>query len=142
MTRVLVDTNILVYAALGEQEMKHDAAVDAISGLVHSKRMVVSVQNLAELSRVLLEKTKPPVKTSDAKRIVFGYSNCSDVLRYSEHTVVNALSLRSEYGIHLFDALIASTMQESGVSRIFTENVSDFRQVPWIKATNPLTSPD
>lgn len=139
MTKVLVDTNILAYAALAEQGKKHGLAVDAIAGLVRDKKMVVSVQNLAELSRVLLEKAKPPLQTGDAKRIIFGYSTCSEeVLKYSGHTVINALSLRAEHGIHFYDALLAATMQENNVSKIFTENVSDFRALSWLDVANPL----
>lgn len=139
MTRSLVDTNILVYAALEEQD-QHQPAVDVIAEIATNGEMVVSTQNLAELSRVLLEKVKPSISPANVKRIVFGYSHSSAVLEYSHSTVVNAISTKEKYGIHFFDALLVATMQENGISRILTENTKHFEKIEWLEAVNPFES--
>ena len=137
MTRALVDTNILVYAALKEQKL-HSKAVDRIAEIASRGEMAVSTQNLAEVSRVLLEKVKPAISPADVKRIVFGYSRSSIVLEYSRSTVVNAISTKDKYGIHFFDALLVATMQENGISIIVTENTKDFEKIKWLKVQNPF----
>lgn len=138
MNRTLVDTNILVYAALEEQGKKHKIAADEISSLILGKQMAVSIQNLAELSRVLLEKTKPAPEPGNFKRVLFGYSRCAQVLSYSEFSLVNAASIKDRQGLHFFDALLVATMEENNISNILTENTRDFESITWINAVNPF----
>ena len=137
MTRALVDTNVLVYAALEEQDL-HLKAVESIANIVDKGEMVISTQNLAELSRVLLEKVKPGISPANVKRMVFGYSHSSTVLEYSHSTVVNAISIKDKYGVRFFDALLVATMQENGVSKIITENTKHFEKIEWLEAVNPF----
>ena len=40
-----------------------------------------------------------------------------------------------------WDVLIAVTMRDSGVTRLYTENETDFRKIPWVEVLNPLRSP-
>jgi predicted nucleic acid-binding protein len=35
-------------------------------------------------------------------------------------------------------ALIAATMQENNLKTIYTENIADFKKVPWLNVVNPL----
>ena len=139
MIRTLVDSNILAYAALKDQGEKHKEAVDAIANLILERRMVVSIQNLVELSSVLLEKAKPAPELGNFKRTIFGYSKCAEVLRYSDFTIINAASIKKEHKIHFYDSLLIATMQENNISNILTENTKDFKGISWIKATNPFT---
>lgn len=62
----------------------------------------------------------------------------STVLGYSGSTVIGALSISKEHGLHFFDALLAATMQENGIKEIVTENEKDFSKVKWMKAVHPF----
>ncbi len=137
MTKVLVDTNMLIYS-VQKREQRHKKAVETIEKLVNEKRMVISAQNLAEFSRVVREKAEPAVDHETVKEYLFGFMKFSTVLEYSGTTVIGAVSLSKTYGIHFFDALLAATMQENGVKEILTENEKDFAKVKWMKATNPF----
>lgn len=137
MSKVLVDTNVLIYS-VQKGEKRHKNAVETIEKLVNEKRMCVSVQNLVEFSRVLREKAQPGVDHETVKEYLFGFMKHSTVLEYSGGTVVEALSVSKAYGIHFFDALLAATMQENGIREILTENEKDFEKVKWMKATNPF----
>lgn len=138
MTRVLVDTNVLVYGALVEQGKKHTIATQVIAELIDKREMIVSIQNLAEMSRVLLEKVEPRINTDLVKKIIFGYSRFAGIIPYSQTTIVNAFAIKNEYNIHFFDALLVATMEKHGVDEIMTENTKDFSKIKWLKVTNPF----
>ncbi len=138
MTRALVDTNILVYAASEGESDKKRLAEEAIAGLAGANEMALSVQNLAEFSRVLLEKSAVKASRTEVADAVGKFSRYSDMLPYSGATVVSAIILCRENKIHFFDALLAATMLENSVFEIITENTSDFEKVPGIKARNPF----
>lgn len=40
--------------------------------------------------------------------------------------------------VDFWDALIAETMKENGIVKIYTENEQDFMKIPGIKVVNPL----
>ena len=138
MTNVLVDTNMLVYSVQAEAAGRHIIAKEALWALIDAKRISISTQNLAEFCRVMLEKSPKKQAAEDVEKSVSGFSKFASVLQYNGATVLRAVSLSSQYGIHFFDALIAATMQENGIAEILTENTEDFSKIPWIKARNPF----
>ena len=138
MTKVLVDTNILIYSVDELEGEKHLKAAETVQRLMESGEMIISSQNLAELSRVLLEKANPPQKHDDVTKYLFRFHKLGRVVDYNSETVIRAVMLSKEYKIHFFDALLVATMQENNVSEILTENIGDFKKISWLKARNPF----
>jgi predicted nucleic acid-binding protein len=138
MTKTLVDTNILVYAHQKGEPDKHAICSRTVNGLIDSDEIVLSVQNIAELSRVLGEKAVPSVDMEMVRQYVFDLAESSTVIAYNEHTVMDALMLSKQHKIHFFDALLAATMQENGISEILTENTEDFKKIKWLTVRNPI----
>lgn len=135
--RYLIDTNILVYAFDGS-DTKHAAAEAALQDLVNSGRGVISVQNLAEFSRVMTEKLPNRLSGAQARSMVLRLSDNLDVIGYDARTVADALSMHERYGVHFFDALLVATMEQHGVTKIITENAADFKGIEWLTAENPF----
>jgi len=138
MTSVLVDTCILVYAYEKSDMEKHMAAKEIVRVLLEEGNAVVSVQNLAEFSRVLSEKSKTPVSYSETRKHVSEIASAFNVISYGATTVDAALSICSGGGTHFFNALLAATAEENGIYEIITENVNDFKGMHSIKATSPF----
>lgn len=138
MTKTLVDTNILVYALESSEPEKHGKAAGIITELMERGEFVVSSQNLAELSRVLLEKAVPNQNPDEVVKYLFRFMKLGHVIEYTSETVIRAVSLVKEYKIPFFDALIVATMQENGISEIITENSTDFKKISWLKIRNPF----
>lgn len=137
MTRTLVDTNILIYAHK-KDGAKHLPCAAAVNRLLDSDDMVLSIQNLVEFSRVLTEKASPSLDSEQVYQYVYDLSETSTIFSYSEHTVMSALIISKQYAIHFFDALIAATMQENGITKILTENTKDFKKIKWLEVDNPM----
>ena len=53
MTKALIDTNILVYAHHRQEKEKHEISFGIIKQLIDQENFVLSIQNLAEFSKVL-----------------------------------------------------------------------------------------
>ena len=106
--------------------------------MIDSDEIVLSIQNLEELSRVLSEKSFPSLDKELIRQYVFDFSETVITIAYNAHTIMDALSISKQYDLHFFDALLAATMQENGVDTIITENITDFSKIPWLKVINPF----
>ncbi len=138
MTKVLVDTCILVYMFDKSDIAKHTASVRYVDSLAREGLAVASIQNLAEFSRVMSEKSKPRVPHHQVHDMVDKICGTFHIVSYSSETVKKALLLSSTSGVPFFDALIICTMEENDVCEIATENEKDFAKSAAVSVTNPF----
>ena len=138
MTKKLIDSTILVYAYDNSDPKKHEIAKEVVKKLEENGDGVLSIQNLAEFSRALTEKAKPPRPYHEVRRYILQLESVYTIITYGSNTVAEALHIASNYNLHFYDALIAATMEEGFISEIVTENTKDFRKVPNIVITNPF----
>ena len=136
MTKILIDSNILVYAVDVSELEKHGSSNKLLLDLAETGNAVLSSQNLAEFSRAL-EKSKA-VSYDQIKLFVSYLASVFQTVNYNSDSVLKALDISSQYSIHFFDALLAATMEENFISEIITENEKDFKKIPWLKVTNPF----
>ncbi len=136
----LLDSNVLAYA-FDKTSDKHAAAGVVLERLVDGGNGAVSVQNLAEFSRVMAEKIPHRMPLEEIREIVLEVSENFAVLRYDARTVADALLVSKEKRLHFYDALLVSTMRDGGVAEIITENERDFKKISWLKVTNPFKQP-
>jgi predicted nucleic acid-binding protein len=138
MTKKLIDSCVLVYAYDKTDPGKHRTAKELVLQCVENSESVVSIQNLAEFSRIMAEKSKEKVPHHQVMGYVERICANYQVISYGPSTIGSALLLCASYKIHFFDALIAATMQENGIREIITENEKDFAGLPFIRAINPF----
>lgn len=133
----LIDSNVLAYAYDDDPHKSADA-LDVVEDAFQNGWGVVSGQNLAEFSRVVMEKFHKPIALERVRTITRQFVKLYRVLPYSGATVLAAQDLMAAHGIHFFDALLAATMQEHGIQTIVTENEKDFRKIPGLNVINPF----
>lgn len=138
MTKVLVDTNLLVYSVNPPDGEKCRKSVAAIVELIKRQEFCVGAQNLAEFSRVVGEKVKPAQSTDDIRNWVRQFRKSGEVLPYTGGSVLSALAISHAEGIHFYDALLVAAMREHGVGEIWTEDEAHFKKVRGLKVRNPL----
>lgn len=135
------DTNILAYAFdrsdRGKWEKCRRLVKDGFQG---EKGCFVSNQVLAELFVVLTAKVRRPIPRLKAGVIVKSFidSKTWKKVNYDHRTVVRALADASSTAVPFWDLLIAETMRDAGLKKIYTEDLRDFRRIPWVDAVNPL----
>ena len=138
---VFVDTNILAYAFDTSDPAKRQVCKKLVGDAFRGTAVcAVSNQVLAELFVVLTQKIAKPLSRAEAGTIVKGFADSQawTKLTYDSETVSRASATAAGAPNQFWDLLIAETMREGGVRRIFTENVRDFREMAWIEAVNPL----
>ena len=136
--KILIDTNVLVYGFENSDKFKQEKSMLVIEKSAVENNVFVSVQNMAELARVLTEKVKIKVPANITQTYLLKMGNLFRRIFYDEFTIMNALDISEKYKLHFFDALLVATMKENGIKTIITENDKDFEKIPFIKAVNPF----
>ena len=138
MTKVLIDSNILVYAADNSDEHKHKISTELLEKAMNKGDAVVSIQNLVEFARVATEKIERPIDLEKTRQIIMELSDSMEVIAYDQKTIAEALHFSARYKLHFFDALLVATMEENFIKEIITENDKDFKGITWLKVDNPF----
>jgi len=142
--RVLVDTNVLIYATL-KADPRHQMAQSVLAQRHRpGVEMFVSVQNLAEMYPNLTgPKNQPPDTPALARDKILSLSRLRGltVLPLTLEGVDHALDLCLEGGVTrqcYFDRQLAALMLREAIPVIVTENVRDFASIPGITALDPF----
>jgi predicted nucleic acid-binding protein len=142
--RVLIDTNVLIYATLAADH-RHIQALKVLA-LRHrsSVELFVSVQNLAEMYPNLTgPKNQPSDTPALARQKIRSLSRLRglNVLPLTLESIQGALDLcvsgqvtRQKY----FDRQIAALMLRESIPVIVTENEADFAGIDGITPLNPF----
>jgi len=135
------DTTIIVYAYDKAEEEKRAKCLSLLERIFDGESNgVVTNQILAETYYVLTQKVSNPISAEDARIIVSGIVNSNNWIKldYNSMSVAKATKISSDLKIPFWDALIAITLIENGVFRIYTENEKDFQKIPGLKVINPI----
>lgn len=137
MLRTILDTNILVYFADKSDMVRHEKARVIIRNVEKNpSAYVIAQQCLREFGNVMVNKNMPAVEINAyIQEFTFVFP---DILFESMGCLQRAVVSSRDDGIDFFDALLAHTAIDRGVSVVYTENTKDFEKIPGIKAVNPL----
>lgn len=142
--RILVDTNVLIYATL-KADPRHRQAQQVLAQRHRAElELFVSVQNLAEMYPNLTgPKNQPPDSPSLARDKILSLSRLRGltVLPLTLESVQHALDLCVDGSVTrqcYFDRQLAALMLRESIPLILTENEKDFRSIEGITAVNPF----
>ncbi len=141
-TYSLVDTNILVYALDDSDEFKHEVANDLFESLIAGdEKLAVSTQILSETLNVfaMAKMAQSSFNFEDVYSIISDIVHLSKIpkLLVTSETVLGAAKLHTQFNVRFYDALIAATMKENGITTIYTED-KDFEKISGIIVINPF----
>lgn len=136
----LIDSNILIYSIDSSEKEKYPLAKKLLKECWLRKRQyAVSLQNLSEFFINATKKIEKPISKEKGAKIVKriiefeGFTK----LEPNAETIKKALDISIKENISYWDALIAATMLENNIFRIYTENTKDFA-IAGITALNPF----
>lgn len=142
--RVLLDTNVLIYATLSSDPRHERARFVLEQRLRADVEIFVSAQNLAEMYPNLTgPKNQPPDSPALARDKIRSIARLRliTVLPVTLDATFGALDLCVTAGLtrqSYFDAQLAAVMLREGIPTIVTENVSDFGKFKGIRAVDPF----
>lgn len=136
--RVLVDTNILVYAYDLDAGEKRAKAQEIIYGLWQNEEGVLTTQVLAEFFVTITKKVKNLLSFAEARQIIDDYKNGWSVFATTPETVLKAIQGVEQYSLSFWDSMIWASAVLNGVPIIYSEDMQHEQLIEGIRIENPL----
>lgn len=137
--RYALDANVLVYVFDDGAPDKQARALDLLRRLGR-EGAVVPAQALAEASRVLLVKRRPPLTPDEAGGYVRRLAAVFSVEPLTEETVAEAIRSVGTHGLSYFDAQIWAAARTAGATVLLTEDFQDGREIEGVRIVNPFVA--
>lgn len=134
----LVDSNVLIYYYDSADTRKHDITKSLIDKCWKNERkLAISTQTLSEFFSVVTKKEF--LSRADAIRVITDIIEFDGWIKinFNHITVLAATVISDQYNMPYWDSLLAATMRQNGVLKIYTENSKDFK-TPWLIVKNPF----
>jgi len=128
--RAFIDTNILVYAFLDNDQLRHDAAVELLSAAI-GQEIFISTQVMSEVYSAL---TKNGIEHEAISKYLFELEENMNVCSIAPETVRKCLFLMYSY----WDSLILASSLESGCVIVYSE---DMQHGQWIEGSLQIRNP-
>jgi predicted nucleic acid-binding protein len=136
MTRVALDSNILLYAELEPGSEKGKRAIDI---LVRADRDgVIPIQCLGEFLRVV--QRRAPTSFPAALKQVELYHAAFLTPPTTDELMQIAGDLAAAHGLQVWDALICAVAERSGAKALLTEDLQDGRMLNGLRFINPFAA--
>jgi predicted nucleic acid-binding protein len=137
----LLDSNVLVHAAVGGSPLHEVAALLVDKGLRRGGLYCIAPQNLVEFAAVVTRRrfVDPPLAADVLRRMTERLYRSRRLRKIypSRGTVVRAMREGTSLGVsgpRWYDLFLAVTMRDTGVREIITENLDDFRRISFVTA--------
>lgn len=136
MSKILLDTNVLVYAKDNSSSF-HDAAVGVFNG---SDELYLTIKNLVEYYAVVTKGEQPMLSSKEAMEDLNEFVNSCTLLysgEVSRHKLSELILKYNPKGTLIHDYEIAAIALVNGVKKIVTFNKNDFERVTEIEVIVP-----
>ncbi len=136
--RILIDSNILVYAYDASEPMKQPRAKEVLNLIQQNDIGCLSVQCLSEFFTVAIRKYQPPMAVVEAGNLVQQFVAVWQVFDLTPAVVLEALRATRRYQLHYWDALLWAVAKLNGVVTILTEDFQHNRVIEVVRYINPF----
>jgi predicted nucleic acid-binding protein len=135
VTKVFLDTNILVYAVDARDPAKHDRAIDTVERCMADGSGVISTQVLQEFASVTLNKLHQKVEIVLAELAVL---EAMEVVQITPGLIRRAVEFHQSRQINYWDALIVAAAEVARCSRLWSEDFAPGLIYGLLRVENPL----
>ncbi len=132
---IFIDTNVLVYAMVGQDPAKMRRARALLAELRQAEAGVLSLQVLRELASVLYRKsgwTDAQVRKAVEEVMAF------PCVRESMATLKRGMALTARHGLQFSDALVVAAAEEAGCDTVYSEDMGDGAVYGGVRVVNPF----
>lgn len=145
MTLFAIDTNLLVYAHDNDNPYHHRAKTFLIQQLQNNpQNLCIPYQVFMEFINTITRRVPNPISVQQAIELVEFYQSLNIKIIYPKTTQLTTfldIFKQTPYKNRLFDIAIVSTLKDNGIQGIYTVNVKDFKDYPFLTVINPLHQP-
>lgn len=136
--RIMVDTNVMLYAYDTAEPVKRRQAVAILDRLVTRRAGVLTAQVLAEFLVNATRKIEPPLTVEDARVRIQNYLLSWEVLDITGTIVLEAARGVQSYQMSYWDAQIWATARLNQIPVIFTEDFNTGAAIEGVRFINPF----
>jgi predicted nucleic acid-binding protein len=137
LSRVLIDSNIFVYAFDPSDPVKHQKALRLIEDVLGKDDLVLSTQVLNELAWTLLRRGSG-LGPEDVREIIEDIIQSARIVPLTPDLTLKALRSALQHGLSFWDGLIWAAASRHDVSILYTEDFQHNRQVEGVRFLNPF----
>ena len=135
--RVFIDTNLWAYRLDRQDPMKSMHISSWLAEVTRNHEVVISTQVLIELRSVATRKLRPPLSDRQISALLEALSGF-EVVPTDSTLVLDAHQLAINEQLSWFDALIVEAAIRSHCDVLFSEDLSQGRQMDGLTLCNPL----
>lgn len=117
--KVFIDTNILIYSFLDNDQKRHEAAVQLLSSLLE-KEVFISTQVMSEVYSAL---SKNRIQHEAIASFLSELEENMNIAPVSLGTVKRCLLLKKKYSYSYWDSLILASALENGCAVVCSEDM-------------------
>ncbi|MDI7246743.1 MAG: PIN domain-containing protein [Bacillota bacterium] len=136
--RILVDTNVLVYAYDRSEAPKQQRAVEVLDLLIASGKGVISTQVLSEFFNAVTRKIRMPLTIEDAMASVENHTRAWRVLDVTTFIILEAIRGVRDHQLAFWDAQIWATARLNQVPVVLSEDFASGRTLDGVLFVNPF----
>jgi predicted nucleic acid-binding protein len=138
VARVLVDTNVLVYAHDPADPSKQERAIDLLSALVGAGIACMSAQSLAEFFWIITRGRRPLLTIGEAAAQVERLAASWSILAVTGAVSVEASAGVRDHRLSYWDAQIWAAARLNQVALILSEDFADGSRIGGVRFLNPF----
>jgi predicted nucleic acid-binding protein len=136
--RILVDTNILLYAYDRGESSKQPLALALLDGLVTHDLGALTPQVLAEFFVNAIKKLQPPLTIEEAHGCIQNYLLSWKILDITGATVLEAVRGVRTYQMPYWDAQIWASARLNQIPVVLSEDFGDGVLIDGVRFVNPF----
>lgn len=133
-----LDTNILVYHLDDADPSKHQVAERLVRSALDTGNACISFQVVQECLNVGLRKAQVPLDVDTARRYLDTVLMPLWRVMPSDRLYHRGIELQERYGYGFYDSLIIAAAQQTGCTRLFSEDLQNGRVIDGLTITNPF----
>ena len=137
--KVLIDTNVLVYAYDRREPLKQERAIGVLDRLATTARGFLSTQVLAEFFWVTTTKLPDPLTVEEAGERVGVYLRCWSIEPITSLIVLEAVRGVREHHLSFWDAQIWATALLTQSNLVVSEDFQNDSIIEGIRFLSPFT---
>lgn len=138
--RVLVDTNVLVYAYDRSEPAKQAQALHVLSDLQANRAGLLSVQVLIEFYNAVTRRISQPLTPQQADERIRNLAVAWPVLDITPLIALEAVRGALQHQMPIWDAQVWATARLNQIPAIFSEDFSDGALTEGIRMVNPFAA--
>ena len=137
MSKIFLDTNILVYTVDRNDKKKLSQARKLLENVIANDKPVISTQVLQEFYSATTTKLK--LDKIIAKNIIHNFRNM-EIVQVDLGIIEQGIDISLLSQISFWDSLIIAAAEHANCEMIYTEDLNDTQTIRGIKIVNPFKS--